>query len=554
MYKVEELVTNIPDIATYYDPNLCGSGGMVVGNDNTIWIANYGNDTTKKCVTHYDLYGVQLSNPLPFVDYVSPIPLVPPSQQRQLITDLLWLQKNVLYYRDNYIMAMPKIYEIAPILGLVGRQPSSYQISLNKFLNKPNGYLGSTVDISYLINFCINNPLPLTTPAGRQATKLLSDAHYLIYRKLIIDLFNKDLITQYGNKLSEAQRWIILGARNLSVPENLTVSSTDTMNQIDVVPTTLNDQMPIGLCYNQSRGFVGYQFNGKRVSCDLIGVTASGSIYVYSPLINTGIYYGMFTVLDNSADYAVYTGITMNTNYIYVTDFANRRIDVYDFGWASIRPSELVFNDPNLPDNYSTFNVFAYNSEIYVTYAMVDPNSGPLFNKISVGKGLGIINVFTTEGMLIRRAVTGGELNAPWSIAINRENFTDGRFLVTNHGDGRILYYDSNWNYMGKLSYTNYSKSIIGLYGICMIRDDLYFSSAPNGIVSGMLGKIRKSKRRSRSAEHHSDRHQCALPLIIPVPRPAPVPQPMTITQTPPVTQTSIVKIVSPTWQLSQMI
>lgn len=96
-YKVKELVTNILDVGDYYDPSLYGSSGIAMSNDHTIWIANVGNDSSvERNVTHYDLYGVKMSETLPFIDYESPDPLVPPSQQRQLIVDLLWLQKNVL--------------------------------------------------------------------------------------------------------------------------------------------------------------------------------------------------------------------------------------------------------------------------------------------------------------------------------------------------------------------------------------------------------------------------------------------------------------------------
>jgi len=32
-YKVKELVTNVPDVADYYDPRLVYPGGMAVGHD-----------------------------------------------------------------------------------------------------------------------------------------------------------------------------------------------------------------------------------------------------------------------------------------------------------------------------------------------------------------------------------------------------------------------------------------------------------------------------------------------------------------------------------------
>jgi len=520
-YKIKELVTNVQDVAKFTDPYLSGPTGIVSDTDKTVWIANNGDGTDiNRNVSHYDLYGVRRSENLPFIDYVSPEPLVPPSQQRQTLTDLFWLQKNVVYYRDGQIIPMPKFYDIPPIIGTPVKQPSEAELALNQFLNKPNGYLGTLVDLSYLVNFCVNYPLPLTTAGGKQATKLMSDAHNLIYKKLIIDLFNKDLIAQYGTKLSEAQRWLAIGANNVGpsiVPRgrDAFIKLVDQSLNIDFFrvetsPVVINNQLPIGLTYNTSRGFVGYEFNGARVSCDLIAATPKGVIYVYSPLIQRGLYYGFVTVLDNSDSYSVYTGITMISDYILITDLSNRRIEAFDFGWSAYRG--FLFLDPSLPADYSPYNIFTYKDEIIVIYAKISLDSGPYLNQVLSGPGYGIINVFNLDGTLKLRAVTNGELNAPWGITVVKHHFAKGKFLIANHGDGRILVFDSKWNLEYKLTYNNYEKALAGLYGICSISDELYFTSGANGIVNGMFGKVIKSDKKKRHA--HCD------------PRPAPPPRP----------------------------
>ena len=53
------------------------------------------------------------------------------------------------------------------------------------------------------------------------------------------------------------------------------------------------------------------------------------------------------------------------------------------------------------------------------------------------------------------------------------------------------MVYDYQWNYIEKLKYTNYQKSITGLYGLHSLYDQLYFTAAPNGIISGILGEIK---------------------------------------------------------------
>ncbi|MEO0236817.1 MAG: TIGR03118 family protein [candidate division WOR-3 bacterium] len=497
-HKVKELVTNIQDVADYYDPRLINSSGITVSDDRTLWVANNDNEIRKRCITHYDLYGVKLSEPIPLLVYQITDPLVPPSEQRRLISDLLWLQKSVLYYRVGTIMSIPKINNFPPILGTKGNQPSPAQTSLSVFLsgeppNYANGYLGRGVNIYFLINYCIWNPFPLKTTAGKKATAILNNAHFRIYNNLLLDLFNLELIEQYGQALLEAQRWLLLTS---SVPEPRSTSLSFSFSKEELASfkseiTTYNQIMPIGVCYNQSRGFVGYEFNDARVSCDIIVVTSEGIIYVYSPLIHTGLYYGAIAVLDNSNNYSVYTGITMINDRIFIADFANQRIDVYTYGWDTDSDLESKFVDPDLPSDYGPFNVMARNNKIYVLYAKHDHSGGLVNNRFAVGPGLGIINVFSINGDLIQRAVTGGQLNAPWGITVVKNEFSEGRYLIANHGDGRILIYDSYWKYLGALNYKNYPNSITNLYGIVSVQDSVFFTSGPNGIVDGLLGKIK---------------------------------------------------------------
>lgn len=496
-YKVQELVTNLPDVADNHDPRLIIPGGMAVSKDHTMWIANYGDDVSARCITHYDLYGVQLSQPVPFIIYDSPVPLVPASEQRRLLSDLFWLQKNVLFYRDGLYMSMPKFLNFPPIVGSKGKQPSNEQISLSSFLcgnppNYANGYLGSGVNIYYLINYCIWNPLPLASPAGKQASIILRNAHQNIYRRLILDLFSKDLIFQYGTELTRAQLLISIAQPATSTTATSTPVVSAPKSRFEPVITTFNHKLPIGICYNQSRGFVGFEFNGARVSCDLIAAASDGIIYIYSPLIHVGDNYGALSVIDNSPNYAVYTGITTTQDRIFLTDFANRRIDIYTYGWDSDPDINEKFIDPTLPSDYTPFNIMARKNKIYVLYGKIEPKSDVISNQVAIGPGLGIINEFTYEGNFVRRVVSGGHLNAPWGITKTKKWFANGKFLIGNYGDGCVLVYDKNWNFTGKLKFTDYPSNIASLYSIETIHESVYFTSGPNGIVRGLVGQIKK--------------------------------------------------------------
>ena len=54
--------------------------------------------------------------------------------------------------------------------------------------------------------------------------------------------------------------------------------------------------------------------------------------------------------------------------------------------------------------------------------------------------GLGYVDVHTPDGQLIRRVASGGNLNAPWGIALAPADFGiySNALLISNFGDGRI--------------------------------------------------------------------------------------------------------------------
>ena len=62
-----------------------------------------------------------------------------------------------------------------------------------------------------------------------------------------------------------------------------------------------------------------------------------------------------------------------------------------------------------------------------------------------LGAGLGLVDVFHTDGSFLRRGMTGGTLNAPWGWCWHQR--TSGTFsndvLVGNFGDGTINAYDT---------------------------------------------------------------------------------------------------------------
>ncbi|MDQ6845783.1 MAG: TIGR03118 family protein [Bacteroidota bacterium] len=208
------------------------------------------------------------------------------------------------------------------------------------------------------------------------------------------------------------------------------------------------------------------------------------------------------TALDDSKSGAVYTGITIGqvdgTNFLYVANFSAHKIDVYDKNWAEV---EMPFRDPGIPDDYSPFNIQNIGGKLYVMYAMIGANGDEV-----KGPGLGYVDIYNTNGSLVRRFVSKGELNAPWGVAQAPPEFWGGdvtvpnAILVGNFGNGHINIYDQWGTYLGPIRSKEKPLAIDGLWGISFPPATattanpgwLYFAAGPEHETDGLFGYISK--------------------------------------------------------------
>ena len=148
------------------------------------------------------------------------------------------------------------------------------------------------------------------------------------------------------------------------------------------------------------------------------------------------------TVVNNSSAKAAYTDIAVVKNntgtFLLAANFASKSVDVFD---GTFKPAKLAgsFSDPNLPAGYSPFGIHTIGNNVYVAYAQVGANGFE-----SVGAGLGVVDQFDLNGNLLVEAIVGGNLNAPWGMALAPAGFGTfgGDLLVGNFGDGIINVYD----------------------------------------------------------------------------------------------------------------
>lgn len=109
-------------------------------------------------------------------------------------------------------------------------------------------------------------------------------------------------------------------------------------------------------------------------------------------------------------------------------------IDVFDEAFRLL-PTPHAFRDPQLPRGLGPYNVAVMEGRVYVAYAPVPGATASVD---------GVIDVFSLDGRMIRRLVTGGPLEDPWGMVLAPAHW--GRFgdmlLVGNEEDGRINAFD----------------------------------------------------------------------------------------------------------------
>ncbi len=210
-------------------------------------------------------------------------------------------------------------------------------------------------------------------------------------------------------------------------------------------------------------------------------------------------------VVDNSASGAVYKGLAIvrdanDAPLIFAANFHAGSVDVFDGEFHPL----FSFTDTNLPPLFAPFNVRNIRGRVFVTVAK---QRLPAMHDDDAGPGNGFVDIFDTDGTLLRRFATQGVLNSPWGMAVAPARF--GKFthalLVGNFGDGRINAFDLlTGKLLGHLTQGDGEDLVIeGLWGLSFERDEvfehesdfradrLYFTAGINGEADGLAGIIR---------------------------------------------------------------
>jgi uncharacterized protein (TIGR03118 family) len=258
---------------------------------------------------------------------------------------------------------------------------------------------------------------------------------------------------------------------------------------------------PTGIVFNGGSGFV-VSANGLSGPARFIFSSESGTISGWSPGVD-----GTHSIAAVINAGAVYKGLALANAaggpQLYATDFVGGHVDVFN---SSFHPGVATggFVDPALPPDYAPFGIATVNGHLVVTFAKQEPGEEDELHH----QGFGVVDEFDTDGNLISRIATHGQLNAPWGIAQAPPDFGpfSGDLLIGNFGDGQINAYaqgaDGAWERAGGLRDSSGRQiSIDGLWGIGFgnngtagLSTTLYFAAGPNDEADGLFGSITANK------------------------------------------------------------
>jgi uncharacterized protein (TIGR03118 family) len=270
--------------------------------------------------------------------------------------------------------------------------------------------------------------------------------------------------------------------------------------------TPTDTATPTGIVANPNNVFVGgTDFTGDAFIFD----SEDGIISGWQPADGgTAAIQADNSHADDPTKDAVYKGLAIaNTAdgkpHIYATNFRQGTIDVFDASDHQVSLSGN-FQDGRIPNWYAPFNIAPIKGKLYVTYALQDAEK----HDDVAGQGHGFIDVFTTDGVLVRRFVSGGVLNSPWGLALAPKEFGlfSGKLLVGNFGDGHVWAFDPKLGLapIGQLwarkGMTIKPLVIDGLWSLTdgtgalnATKNAIYFSAGPNGEADGLFGTLTAS-------------------------------------------------------------
>jgi len=264
-------------------------------------------------------------------------------------------------------------------------------------------------------------------------------------------------------------------------------------------PPNPSPAAPTGIVWNPSASFL---VPGTKIPAIFIFSTEDGTLSAWAGGLNPAD--NAVLAADESSSGAVYKGLAFAVNakgaFLFATNFINGTVDVFGPNGRDGMFTKVTldgnFTDPEIPAGYAPFNIASIDGDLFVTYAKQNAQK----HDDVAGPGHGFVDVFDTDGHLIRRFESRGRLNSPWGIA--RASFAfgpfSGKILIGNFGDGRINVFNNDGKLVDQLEDVHGKPLVIeGLWTLTLgggrnsSPDTLYFSAGPNDETNGLFGTIK---------------------------------------------------------------
>jgi len=237
--------------------------------------------------------------------------------------------------------------------------------------------------------------------------------------------------------------------------------------------------------------------DGRSGRSIFIFATLDGTLSGWNPTVGlaipaTGATHATIAV-DRSNVGASYTGLAIATNqagqtFLYAADGGpNRRVDMFDGTFTPVKS----FDDPAIPRGFTPYGIQTVNGNIWVTFTALNKAQG------------GFVDVFDTEGNLVKHFAVGGPLHSPWGIALAPADFgpMSNAILISNNiSRGRINAFNpETGQFLGPLRDAN--GKVIEVDNIWALQfgqdaaangahNQLFFTAGPDSYANGLFGVI----------------------------------------------------------------
>jgi uncharacterized protein (TIGR03118 family) len=272
-------------------------------------------------------------------------------------------------------------------------------------------------------------------------------------------------------------------------------------------PTAPTGGTPTGLVFNNTTDFVVAD-GSKSGASVFIFSSEDGTILGWSPAVSVT----SAIIAKPAGGGAVYKGLaianTSKGNFIYATNFNSGFVEMYDKNFHLVK----TFTDSNVDPGFAPFGIQNIGGDLFVTFAL----QNDMKHDDVAGPGNGFVDIFDTNGMLIRRFASKGTLNSPWGLALAPQQF--GKFgnhiLVGDFGDGRINAFDLGGSFAGQLIDPEGNPlTINGLWALEFgngapnngARNKLFFTAGIADESHGLFGFIKSRPGNGNGEEDNED-------------------------------------------------